>query len=100
MNVELSERAARMAEDLVESGRFASGDDALEYRLMAIEQLDAEAEDILGDESDEWWAKVDVMIQEAEEDIAAGRTIEATPEFWDGIAQRGRERMTAAKLQA
>jgi Arc/MetJ-type ribon-helix-helix transcriptional regulator len=93
MNVELSERAARMAKDLVHDGRFASVEDALEYGLMAIEQLDAEAEALLGDESDEWWAEVNVMIQEGAADIEAGRTVEATPEWWDGIADRGRERL-------
>ena len=40
MNVELSERAARMAEDMVQNGRFASVEDALEYGLMAIEQME------------------------------------------------------------
>ena len=99
MNVELSENAARMAEDLVQNGRFASVEDALEYGLMAIGQLDAEEEALMGDESDEWWAKVDVMIQEAEEDIAAGRTIEATPEFWDDIRRRGRERLRSKSDQ-
>jgi len=99
MNVELSERAARLAEDLVQNGRFASVEDALEYGLMAIEQLDAEAEALVPDESDEWWAEVNVMIQEAEEDIAAGRIIEVTPEFWDDIRRRGRERMRSRSNQ-
>ena len=82
-----------MAEGLVERGRFGSVEDAIEYGLMAIEQLDAEAEALGGDESDEWWAEVNVMIQEGADDIEAGRTVEATPEWWDGIAHRGRERM-------
>ena len=86
-----------MAKDLVHDGRFASVEDALEYGLMAIEQLDAEAEALLGNESAEWWAKVDVMLQEAEEDIAAGRTIEVTPEFWDDIRRRGRERLRSIR---
>jgi Arc/MetJ-type ribon-helix-helix transcriptional regulator len=99
MNVELSERAARMAKDLVHDGRFASVEDALEYGLMAIEQSDEEAEALLGNGSAEWWAEVDVMLQEAEEDIAAGRTIEVTPEFWDDIRRRGRERLRSKSDQ-
>ncbi|MGH2632277.1 MAG: hypothetical protein ACRDG3_02600 [Tepidiformaceae bacterium] len=95
MNVELSKHAARMAEDLVERGRFASIEDALEHGLMAIEQLDAEAAAFVEDQTDEWWAQVNILIQEAVDDVEAGRTVEATPEWWDGIKHRGRERLRA-----
>ena len=91
MNVELSGRAARLAEDLVQNGRFASVEDALEYGLMAIEQLDAEAADVASAEIDELWADLRERVREADEDIAAGRVRRVGTDFVDTLRERVRQ---------
>lgn len=88
MNVELSERAARAAEELVQSGRFASVEDALEYGLMAIGQLDAQAADAFAEDTSELWTELRERVREADEDIAAGRVTRIGPEFIETL--RGR----------
>jgi len=94
MNVELSENAARMAEDLVQNGRFASVEDALEYGLMAIEQLDAEAGNMVANEDDELRATLREKVREADEDVAAGRVKRVGSDFVETLRERVRQQPT------
>ena len=66
---------------------------------MAIEQLDAEAEALLGNESAEWWAELNQSIDEARSDIAAGRGIPVTPELFEAITRKARVRFAAERTR-
>jgi len=94
MNVELSENAARMAEAMVQNGRFASVEDALEYGLMAIEQLDAEAGNMVANEDDELRATLREKVREADEDVAAGRVKRVGSDFVETLRERVRQQPT------
>ncbi len=95
MKIELSPHAEKMVNDLVARGRFASTADAVEYGLLALLQLDAEAEAFFAGRDDAWWADLRGKIQEGVDAIEAGRSAPLTLELIDRIKQEGRERRRA-----
>jgi Arc/MetJ-type ribon-helix-helix transcriptional regulator len=100
MQIELSPRAEQMVNDLVAQGRFASAQEAIEAGVLALLQLDAEAEAFFADRDEAWWADLRAKIREADEDIAAGRYHPLNQEFFDQLRARVRETTAARKASA
>jgi Arc/MetJ-type ribon-helix-helix transcriptional regulator len=100
MQIELSPRAEQIVSDLVARGRFASAQETLEAGLLALLQLDAESEAFFADRDDAWWADLRAKIQEADEDIAAGRYHLLNQAFFDNLRARARETAAARKASA
>ena len=88
MQVTLSARAAELAALAVQRGVCASVDDAVE---RGLEFLALSTDDVFEAWSPEYTAEVNRMLEEAEEDVRAGRVVEADEAFWERMRERIRE---------
>lgn len=80
---EIGADQARFVEQLVQSGQYATADEAVRAALRLLEEHEAKI------------AELRAAIAVADESVAAGRVIEVndTQAFADDIIRRGRERL-------
>jgi hypothetical protein len=91
MQITLSERGREIAELAVREGQFPSVEAAVEHALVLL-ALDAADEGEYPEWDAEYAAEVNRKLDEAEDDIRAGRVIVADAAYWE----RGRERIREA----
>jgi hypothetical protein len=100
VKVEISAEAERLARALMERGRVDSVEAAIETALRALQEFDAQCDEIPGERDDAWWADARAKVREADEDIAAGRVSEVRPDFFDQLRARVRQSAEARRHSA
>ena len=95
MQVELSEHSEELVRGAIEAGYAKDACDAVASGLLLLEQAQLQEQMPAWDEA--YAAEVNAKIEEGLEAAAAGRLYEGTPEFFEDIKKRGRERMRARR---
>jgi len=93
MDVELSDWAQTRIEELVASGRASCAREAIDFALAAWDARERETEALLDGQSDEWWAELKARVQEGIDAADAGDLHPFTPELFEDVKRRGRERL-------
>ena len=91
MNVSLTPELERYVQEKVESGMYQTASEVVRDGLRLLKERD--------EERARFWADVNKKIEEGLESLRAGRYVEATPELFEEIKRRGRERLAAMRKE-
>ncbi len=87
MQVTLSDKGAELAELALKDGHYPSIEAAVEHAL-ALLVLETSQEQIIFEWDDAYAAEVNRKLDEAEDDIRAGRIVRADDAFWERMRER------------